>query len=352
MYILFAILIFGFLILIHELGHFTTAKLFGVQVNEFSMFMGPAIFKKKVGETQYSIRCIPFGGFCAMEGEDGDSDNPRAFSAAKWWKRLIILCAGAFMNFVAGILIMIIVCGSRGSQVAVPVIESFAPGCVLESETGLQVGDEIYAIDGERIYTYGNVGFFLSMNDSGVYDLTVIRDGEKVQLQDFPMDMKEYTEDGQTLLRYGMNFSLADNTVGKVLSDSWYSSIDFARMVRYSLQMLVRGQAGLKDMSGPVGIISIISDTGKSAPSTRAGVLNVLYLAAFIAVNLAVMNMLPLPALDGGRVFCLLITTVIEAVTKKKVNPKYEGYIHGVGLVILLAFSALITFKDVFQIFK
>lgn len=352
MYILFAILIFGFLILIHELGHFTTAKLFGVQVNEFSMFMGPAIFKKKVGETQYSIRCIPFGGFCAMEGEDGDSDNPRAFSAAKWWKRLIILCAGAFMNFVAGILIMIIVCGSRGSQVAVPVIESFAPDCPLESAQGLQVGDEIYEIDGERIYTYGNVGFFLSMNDSGAYDLTVIRDGEKVHLQDFPMEMKEYTEDGQTLLRYGMNFSLADNTVGKVLSDSWYSSIDFARMVRYSLQMLVRGQAGLKDMSGPVGIISIISDTGKSAPSTRAGVLNVLYLAAFIAVNLAVMNMLPLPALDGGRVFCLLITTVIEAVTKKKVNPKYEGYIHGVGLVILLAFSALITFKDVFQIFK
>lgn len=352
MYILFAILMFGFLILIHELGHFTTAKLFGVQVNEFSMFMGPAIFKKKVGETQYSIRCIPFGGFCAMEGEDGDSDNPQAFSAAKWWKRLIILCAGAFMNFLAGILIMVIVCASRGNQVAVPVIESFAPGCELQSEAGLQVGDEIYAIDGERIYTYGNVGFFLSMNNSGVYDLTVIRDGEKVQLRDFPMEMKEYTEDGKTLLRYGMNFSLKDNTVGKVLSDSWYSSIDFARMVRYSLQMLVSGKAGIKDMSGPVGIVSIISDTGKAASTTRQGVLNVLYLAAFIAVNLAVMNMLPLPALDGGRVFCLLVTTAVEAVTKKKVNPKYEGYIHGIGLVILLAFSVLITFKDVLQLFK
>lgn len=352
MYILFAILIFGFLILIHELGHFGAAKLFGVQVNEFSIFMGPAVFKKKVGETQYSIRCIPFGGFCAMEGEDGDSDNPRAFSAAKWWKRLIILCAGAFMNFVAGVLIMVIVCASRGNQVAVPVIESFAPGCQLQSEAGLHVGDEIYSIDGERVYTYGNVSFFMSMNNSGVYDLTVIRDGEKVELTDFLMEMKEYTENGETTLRYGMNFTLADNTAGKVVKDAWYSSVDFARMVRYSLQMLVRGQAGFKDMSGPVGIVSIISDTGNSAGSTREGVLNVLYLAAFIAVNLAVMNMLPLPALDGGRVFCLLVTTAIEAVTKKKVNPKYEGYIHGIGLVILLGFSVLITFKDVIQIFK
>lgn len=352
MYIVFAILIFSFLILIHELGHFVTAKLSGVQVNEFSLFMGPAIFQKKVGETQYSIRCIPFGGFCAMEGEDGDSENPRAFTSVSWWKRLIILCAGAFMNFVAGVLIMVIVCAASGDQVVTPVIASFAPGCPLESAEGLQVGDQLYAIDGERIYTYGNVSFFLSMNKTGIYDLTVIRDGEKVELKDFPMEPREYTEDGVTSVRYGLTFTAQANTAGRVLSNAWYSSIDFARLVRYSLQMLFSGQAGLKDMSGPVGIVSVISDTGASASSTREGVLDVLYLGAFIAVNLAVMNMLPLPALDGGRVFCLLLTTVIEGVTRKKINPKYESYIHGVGMIILLGFSVLITFKDVFQLFR
>ena len=349
MYVLFAILVFGFLILIHELGHFSTAKLFGVRVNEFSLFMGPAIFKKQKGETLYSIRCIPFGGFCAMEGEDGDSEDPRSFTAAAWWKRLIILVAGAAMNFLAGLLIMVFVCSVR-QGVVLPVISGFAPGCPLESETGLQAGDELYAIDGERIYTYGNVNFFLSMNKTGIFDLTVIRDGEKVELHDFPMEMREYTENGQTSLRYGLNFTPAENTAGRVLRDAWGSSVDFARMVRYSLGMLFTGQAGLRDMSGPVGIVGVISDTAKASDTTFAAIVNVLYLAAFIAVNLAVMNLLPLPALDGGRVFCLLVTTVIEAVTRKKVNPKYEGYIHGAGMVLLLGLMAVITFKDVFQL--
>ena len=189
MYIVFAILIFSFLILIHELGHFATAKAFGIQVNEFSLFMGPAIFKKQKGETLYSIRCIPFGGFCAMEGEDGDSDNPRAFSRAAWWKRFIVLCAGAFMNFVAGLLIMLIVCGARGDQVVTPTIASFAPDCPLQSETGLQVGDRLYKIDGERVYTYNDVSLLLSLNNTQtddlsqnnaqVHDLTVIRAGKR-----------------------------------------------------------------------------------------------------------------------------------------------------------------------------
>lgn len=352
MYIVFAILIFSFLILIHELGHFATAKAFGIQVNEFSLFMGPAIFKKQRGETLYSIRCIPFGGFCAMEGEDGDSDNPRAFTQAAWWKRFIVLCAGAFMNFVAGLLIMVIVCGARGNQVVVPTIASFAPDCPLESETGLQVGDRLYKIDGERVYTYNDVSLLLSLNDGEVHDLVVIRDGEKVELPDFLMEKREYTENGVTSLRYGMTFSLADNTLGRVLGDAWNSCMDFARMVRLSLQMLFSGQASFQDMSGPVGIVSVISETGKAADNTADGVLNVLYLGAFIAVNLSVVNLLPLPALDGGRAFCLLLTTAAERITKKKINPKYEGYLHGAGMVILLLFMAAVTFKDVFQLFR
>ena len=151
MSIIFAILLFSVLIFVHELGHFLAAKASGVQVNEFSMFMGPAIWKKQKGETLYSIRCIPIGGYCAMEGENDDTDNPRSFQKAAWWKRLIILVAGAFMNFVIGVMLMVIVFLPM-QQFAVPVITEFEQGCTLNGEGGLQIGDKILEIDGEKIY--------------------------------------------------------------------------------------------------------------------------------------------------------------------------------------------------------
>lgn len=358
MSVIFAIFLFSVLIFVHELGHFTAAKLSGVQVNEFSMFMGPAIWKKQVGETLYAIRCIPIGGYCAMEGEDGGSDNPRSFDKAAWWKRLIILAAGAAMNFLIGVVLMVIVVLMvsvclPGKQTAVPVIASFEDYATVNGENGLQAGDRIVEVDGEKLYSYSDFSKILSLNPGDVHDITVRRNGEKVVLKDFLLEKHEVTlENGSTGLRYGINFTLSTPNFWEKLGMAWNQSLDAVRMVRLSLQMLLGGKVGIKDMSGPVGIVSEMSKVAAASDSKVTALLNMLYFGGFIAINLAVMNLLPIPALDGGRIVCLLITVVVEAITRKKINPKYEGYLHGAGMILLLALMAIIMFKDVIFLFK
>lgn len=350
MYVLIALLVFGFLIFIHELGHFLSAKALDVHVNEFSVCMGPAIVKKEVGETTYSLRCIPIGGYCAMEGEDEESDDPRAFTSKAWWKRLIILAAGSAMNFIAGFLVVVILyAGAAGFSTTR--IDAFYENCPLQSAEGLQVGDEFYKIDGRRVFVYSDIAMLLSRNKTGVYDLTVKRDGEFVHLEDFPMSRREYVVDGQKEMRYGLYFAAEEKTFGSVLRQSWNKTLDFARLVWLGLEDLVSGFVSVDDMSGPVGIVSVIAETGKSAPSVRDGLANIALLGAFIAVNLAVMNMLPIPALDGGRIFFLLISTAFTALTKKKIPQKYEGYIHAAGMILLLCLMAFVTFKDIWKLF-
>ena len=352
MSVIFAIFLFSVLIFVHELGHFTAAKLSGVQVNEFSMFMGPALWKKQVGETLHAIRCIPIGGYCAMEGEDGGSDNPRSFDKAAWWKRLIILAAGAAMNFLIGVVLMVIVC-LPVKQAVVPVIASFEDYATVDGENGLQAGDRIVEVDGERLYTYSDFSLILSLNSGDVHDITVRRNGEKVVLKDFLLEKHEVKlESGSTVLRYGMNFTLSTPNFWEKLGMAWNQSLDTVRMVRLSLQMLLGGKVSIKDMSGPVGIVSEMSKVAAASDSKVTALLNMLYFGGFIAINLAVMNLLPIPALDGGRIVCLLITVVVEAITKKKINPKYEGYLHGAGMILLLALMAIIMFKDVIFLFK
>ncbi len=352
MSIVFAILLFSFLIFIHEFGHFIAAKLSGVQVNEFAMFMGPAIFKKQKGETLYSIRCIPIGGYCAMEGEDEDSDNPRAFGKAAWWKRLIILVAGSGMNLIAGILIMFIVF-LPVQQIVTPVIDGFESYSTVNGETGLQVGDKILELDGEKIYVQSDFSMILSFNPGDVHDLVVERNGEKVILNDFLMEKHKTTDsNGNEVMLYGMNFTLAQMDLPMKLEYAWNNCLNTVRTVRLSLQMLLTGKAGLQDMSGPVGIVQIMSETAAASATALDAVLNMLYFGGFLAINLAVMNMLPVPALDGGRVVCLLLTTAWETITKKKIDPKYEGYLHAAGMVLLLILMAVIMFKDIFVIFK
>ena len=351
MSVLFAISLFSVLIFVHELGHFVAAKLSGVQVNEFSMFMGPAIWKKQVGETLYAIRCIPIGGYCAMEGEDGGSDNPRSFDKAAWWKRLIILVAGAAMNFVVGVLLMIVVY-LPVEQVVVPVIGSFEEFATVD-DYGLQAGDEIVEVDGEKIYVYSDFSLILGLNGGDVHDLVVERNGEKVTLHDFHMEKHEVVnEDGTTQMLFGMNFTLSELDLFGKLEYAWNQCMDTVRLVRLSLQMLLSGQAGLSDMSGPVGIVQQMSVVAEASETWVDALLNMLYFGAFIAINLAVMNLLPIPALDGGRVVGLLITTAVEGITKKKIDPKYEGYLHGAGMILLLGLMAVIMFKDIFYLFK
>ena len=349
--IIFAILIFSFLIFIHEFGHFITAKLSGVQVNEFSMFMGPSIWKKQKGETLYSIRCIPIGGYCAMEGEDEDTENPRSFQKAAWWKRLIILVAGAAMNFIAGLLILAIIM-APAQQAAVLKIDSFEEWSTLD-DGGLKVGDEIIKIDGEKMYVFSDFSMILSLNPGESHDISVLRDGEIVNFRDYQMQTHTVVlEDGTEEQRYGVIFGYEDLTFAGRVKLVWNTAMDWVRTVRISLQMLLTGQAGLTDMSGPVGIVQQMGEMADASASAGDAIMNLLYFGAFLGVNLAVMNLLPIPALDGGRVVALLLTTAIEAVTHKKLNPKYEGYIHGVGMMLLLALMAIIMFKDIIFIFK
>jgi len=352
MTILFAIALFSFLIFVHELGHFVTAKLSGVHVNEFSMFMGPALWKKQVGETLYAIRCIPIGGYCAMEGEDEDTENPRSFQKAAWWKRLMILLAGSFMNLLAGFLIYCVLL-LPGEQLVSPQIVEFTDCCTFHHEEGLQLGDEILEIDGEKVYVNGDISLLLSLNTSGVHDFVVRRDGEILEFSDLAMTHTHLDEKGQKYSHYGFGFGKAvDASVGDKLRYVGNMVLDDVRMVRLSLKMLFTGQAGLSDMSGPVGIVSQMNQIAQESETTSLAILNLLSIGAFLAINLAVMNLLPIPALDGGRAVCLLLTTAAEAITGKKIDPKYEGYLHGAGMILLLGLMAVVMFKDIFVLFR
>ena len=344
-YILAAILVFGVLIAVHELGHFMAAKACGVRVNEFSIGMGPALWKKQKGETQYSLRLFPVGGFCAMEGEEEDSDDPTALNKQGFWAKLLIFAAGAAMNFI----ILILYADARAFYV--PVVAGFADGCPLESADGLQEGDRLLRIDGEKVYVYSDISLLMGLNKTGAFDLQIERNGEVITLRDFTMERREYTDqNGKAYTGYGLYFGAEEATLGRKLSYSWNNAMDFARLVRLSLQMLVTGQAGVKDLSGPVGIVSTMTQVGEQAATTRAAVENIAYLAALIAVNLAVMNLLPLPALDGGKIFFLVINAVSMQLFKKQIPAKYENYIHFAGLILLLALMAVITFSDVWKL--
>ena len=236
MFILYSILLFSFLIFIHEFGHFITAKLSGVQVNEFAIFMGPAIFKKQIGETLYSIRLIPIGGYCAMEGEDEDTDNPRAFCRAKWWKRLIILVAGAAMNFIVGVLLFFIVF-SNYKILDTPVFTNAEVGCTVIREDGIHIGDRLLEINGEKVYVSDDFSMLMSLSDD-TPDIVVEREGKKLYFDDYRMEKHRFGE--ETNDRYGFSFDTKENTIGNRVAYTWKYSIDMIRSVRLSLKMQSR----------------------------------------------------------------------------------------------------------------
>ena len=349
MFIVIAIIAFGVLIGIHEFGHFIAAKSLGVKVNEFSIGMGPAIFKRQKGETLYALRILPIGGYCAMEGEDEETDDPRCFSRQRGWKKIIILAAGSFMNFLLG-LVLVLVIFSQAAGFNAPVISGFTENNPYEGENALQVGDEIYSVDGHRIYFTGNFSLYLSRNSSQVYDIVVIRDGERVELNDFAMKPYEQA-DGSTA--YGLSFSVVEANLGNTLKYSWYTTIDFVRQVWLALSDLVGGLMGLDDMAGVVGIVDMINDVGsETAQNEGVGIalMDIGYLVAFIAVNLAVMNMLPIPALDGGRVLFVLLNGLIHLITRKRIPARYEGYLHTAGFVLLLGLMVVVMYNDISRI--
>ena len=344
--IVIGILIFGLIIFIHELGHFITAKLSGVRVNEFALGMGPKLLHFKKGETVYALRALPVGGFCAMEGEDSESADERAFCKKPVSKRILIVVAGALMNMLLG-LVLIIIMHSTDEALTTTQISWFEEGASSE-QSGLMVGDEIIRVNGMRIFTDIDVSYQFSSDSDGVFDMVVLRDGKKVTLNDVAF----VVTDGNLHIDFKvMPEKVTPLSVAKM---SFKTFASYARLIWISLGDLVTGQYGLNDLSGPVGIVDTLGQVVQGEREEDGGIDwdalmdKLLYLAAFMTINVGVFNLLPLPALDGGR----LIFLVVEAVRRKPVKPEHEGMVHFVGLAILMLLMLVITSNDIMRIIK
>ena len=359
LYILLAIVLFGVMIAIHEFGHFFTAKLLGVKVNEFAIGMGPAIWKSRKGtaepweegKTLYSLRLLPIGGYCAMEGEDEDTGDPRAFSRQAGWKKVVILCAGAVMNFLLG-LVIVTALYLASTHVMVPVVTQLVDGFQHQGEDGLMVGDRILSVDGNPVLVYSDASFFIRRNDGDGMDLVVERQGKRVELNDLNMERFEYVYNGQATTGFGIVMGESrEASIPQRIAGGFAETIDFVRIVWISLGDLVTGQVPVSELSGVIGVVDVVSEEGARYESAAVGVLSVLNMMALIAVNLAVMNMLPIPALDGGRVFFVLLNGVIYLVARRRIPEKYEGYVHAGAFVVLLVLMAVVALHDVWNIF-
>lgn len=333
--IILAILAFGFLIVVHEFGHFMAAKAAGVHVQEFWVGMGPALLRHKIGETEFKLCLLPFGGACVMEGEDEETAEPGTLSGAPLGWRALILAAGALMNFLIGFLIVLLLMLPH-SVGDTSIIESFADGFPSQGETMLMEGDEILSIDGYHILRSADISTALSRGDDTNYDIVVRRNGEKVKCTNVPLYPAEY----EGVQRYGLNFATEElNFLGKV-RNACYMSVDYARLVWISLGDLLTGKVGINQMSGPVGVTDVLVQTAQSSMQSF------FLLIAFISINLGVMNLLPLPALDGGR----LLFVLIELIARRPVPRKYEGYIHFGGFAVLMLFMVYITWQDIMRL--
>lgn len=337
-HILLTVLMLSVLILLHELGHFVSARIFKVPVNEFAIGMGPKILsrKSKKSGTVYSLRAFPIGGFVSMVGEDAESEDENALSKKPVWQRMIITAAGAFMNIVTGFLIMsIIVLASP--KIAGTTVAEFAEDAVTE-ESGLMVGDEILKIGGSSVHVAGDLSYEIMHDAVEPIDVVVRRNGEVITLEDvkFPVFVESGVAYG------GVDFKVYEEakTFPNVVSQIFWRSVSNVKMVWESLIDIVGGKYSVEHISGPIGVTTAVSQ------SASAGTLSFLSLVVMITMNLGVVNLLPLPALDGGR----LLFQFIELIRRKPINPKAEGYIHFAGIVILLLLMVIIAVKDVFTI--
>lgn len=343
---LVAILFFGVVIMFHELGHFIFAKLFKVKVNEFSIGMGPALFTKKKGDTDYSVRALPIGGYVSMEGEDEDSEDEHAFNNRPLWQRIIIVAAGATVNLIMGVIIVaIMLCQS--DLIGTTQIRSFYDNAT-SAASGLEAGDKIVKINGKRVYSQYDITFLMMRDDDGIMDFVVDRGGEKTELKDVKFQTSPI-EGQENLISIHYDFVIVGvkPTFLNVTKNAVLESISIGRMVWISLFDLVTGRYGLSEVSGPIGVINYVADaaTESSAAMDWTPLLTVM---ALIAINIGLFNLLPVPALDGGRLFFM----IVELIIRRPVPQKFEKWVHAVGMILLLAFMALISFKDILSLIR
>ena len=332
--ILITILIFAVIIFIHECGHFAAAKLCKVRVNEFALGMGPTLFHFGKGETRYALRLFPIGGFVSMEGEDGGSGDPRAFCNQKVWKRILIVCAGAFMNLVLGFIVVLLMT-IPSDRLPSMTVAQFYENASTEA-TGLQAGDEILRVNGRSIWVDSDLIYTLSTDEDGVVDIVVRRDGEKVELSDVAFT----TQDGTLVIDFTVQGVPAN--LPNVLSYSFRKTASIGRLVWIAVGQLITGQSSINELSGPIGTAQAIGQ------AVSVGLSTVMYLFAFITINVGIFNILPVPALDGGRLIFLLF----ELITRRRIKPEHEAYVHFAGFVLLILLIIFVSYHDIVNLIR
>ncbi len=346
------VLLFALIIFIHEFGHFFTAKLFRVRVNEFSLGMGTKLFSFTRGETMYALRLLPIGGYCAMEGEDEESDDPRAFGRQPAWQRILIVAAGGIMNIVLAIVLM--ACLLMGDDLfGTPQIAKFADTGSAFEQAGMLPGDVITSVDGYAIYTDQDLNFALAMasldaeGETAPLDVTVRRGDETLTFQDVPAALRR---DGEGTAHIVLDLYVLgeERTFWNLIPKACADTVSNVRMIYATLYGMITGRFGFGDLAGPVGTAQAVTQV--AAAGLESGfsdaVKNIVYIMQIIAVNLGIVNLLPLPALDGGRILFLLI----ELIFRRRVPPKYEGWVHAAGFALLLLLMAAVTVQDIARI--
>ena len=338
LYIVIAILVFGFLIFIHELGHFMFAKKFGVAISEFSIGMGPKIFSKAGKDgVNYSIRLFPIGGFVAMIGEDDESDDPNAFNKKPAWQRFIITVAGALMNLLVGIIIMIILTAST-ERYGTTKIGKFIDEAT--SSQYLMLEDQIIKVNDTKVHTSSELNYEIMRQGNEPIDITVIRNGNEVTINDvvFPQIVNEGVVFGSTdFMVYG-----EERTFSTIVKNSYYSCKSTIKMIWDSLYDLITGRYGVEQVSGPIGV------TGAITQAAKTSTYSLFYLVVVISMNLGIFNLLPIPALDG----CSMLLLIVEMIIKKPIPQKIEYGIKAIGFMALMMLVIFVSFKDIIYLFK
>lgn len=328
--VILALVLFLFLIFPHELGHFMMARAVGVKVNEFAFGMGPAVWQKQGKETLYSIRIFPVGGFCAMEGENEESDQEGAFNNKPWWAKILVLIAGAAMNVLIAVVVMsVIILISGTATTTVDKVENGSPAQI----AGLKQGDKIEYISGKKIEDWNDVSKSIG-NKGKKIEIKVSRNGKYEIFKINPRKEKD---------RYVIGITpVIEKSPSKAITGGFKSIWYITRQMYKSLGMLASGNVAMKDVSGPVGMIGLVHQ------SATQGLISFFYLVALISLNLAIFNLLPLPALDGGRI----IFVIIRMINGKAITDKQEAMVHGAGMVLLLSLMVFVTWNDIIKLFK
>ena len=336
-YLIVMVFVFGILIFIHELGHFFTARRCGVSIKEFAIGMGPTLisWKSKKYETKYALRALPIGGFVSMVGEDEASDDANAFCNKKVWQRMLITIAGPLMNLVLGFLLMLAVVLIQGPIGSTTVAE-FNEGAL--SSQQLVVGDEILEVEGTRVKSGNEVLYEIMNKGYEPIDILVKRDGNRVLVED--VSFPTFEEQGALFGDMDFKVRAEERTFFNIISQTFTRSISTVKMVVDSLVGLVSGRFGIDTMTGPIGVAEVVGEAAKTSA------LSFLYIVTVLTVNLGVFNLVPFPALDGGRFLFL----IIEAIRRKPINKNVEAYINFAGLILLFGLMIFISFKDILKL--